>query len=85
MQKTENPAKPRSFEKSEKEIKEGILTILREDAEFCREMQECARYQEERIAWQNRLMHTLDLANKIRVFFLRREESAGEKTDSEKA
>lgn len=76
MQKTESPAKPRSFEKSEKEIRDGILTILREDAEYCREMQECARHQEERLAWQNRLMHTLDLANRIRVFFIQREEGS---------
>ncbi len=75
MQKAKKPAKPSSFEENEKEIIDNVIGILREDAERCREMQECARHQEERLAWQNRLMHTLDLINRIRVFFAQREEN----------
>ena len=43
-----------------------IEKILREDLENSREMQENCRTQIERLIWQNKIMHTLDLRDRIR-------------------
>lgn len=68
MKNQKIPANPECFDEMIRKLAiNDVIEILQKDVDYSRERQEQARFQHERLIWQDRVMHVLSLINRVRT------------------